>query len=205
MFYYVWGWGEIIHCNKWLCQFCCKFSSCCSAINSTNNICENHHTPFWGEKSLKKSVLVNKPFLMALWISGSEHNFWVILLTKSASLLPANKARLRVREGWDHWYRNRGVSLRKTQPKPHFLSNPLLGMARVFTAAQISAVDTIISLPALTTASAVLSPTWQTQQMYFPKLEILGDNNFTACRQLLSVLLRSSEGLYLTRVFSATV
>lgn len=128
MFYYVWGWGEIIHCNKWLCQFCCKLSSCCSVINSTRNICENHHTAFWGGKQLKKSVLVNKPFLKALRISGSEHNFWVILLTNSASLLPVNKARLHVREGWDRWYRNRGVSPRKTQPKLHFLCSPGYGL-----------------------------------------------------------------------------
>lgn len=109
MFYYVWGWGEIIHCIKWLCQFCCKLSFCCSAINSAHNTCENHHAPFRGGKSLKKSILVNKPFLMALWISGREHNSRFTLLTKSASLLPANKTRLHVREGWDHSYRNRGV------------------------------------------------------------------------------------------------
>lgn len=65
-------------------------------------------------------------------------------------------------------------------------------MARVFTAAQISAVDTTISLPALTTGSAVLSLTWQTQQMYFPKLEILQDNSFTICTQPLSVPLRKA-------------
>lgn len=194
MFYYVWGWGEIIHCVKWLCQLCCKLSFCCSAINSAHNTCENHHAPFRGGKSLKKSILVNKPFLMALWISGREHNSWFTLLTKSASLFPANKTRLHVRKGWAHWYRNRGVgvSLRKTQPKLHFLLNHLLGMAQMLTAAQISDVDTIISLPALTTGSAVLSATWQTQQMYFPKLEILEDNNFTACMQPLSVLLRKA-------------
>lgn len=165
-----------------------KLSSCCSAINSAHNTCENYHAPFRGGKSLKKSVLVNKPFLIALWIPGSEHNSWFALLTKSASLLPAKKARLHVREGWDHWYRNR-VLVSAWEKANQSCTFYLLVMARVFTAAQIAAVDIPISLPALTAGSGVF-PSWR-----FLRTTILQPvyNLFQCC----------SERLMFTRAFSA--
>jgi len=84
---------------------------------------------------LKKTLLVNKPFLKAVRVIGSKHISWIALLTELPPLLPAAKATLcqgsQRPVAWKP--RSPGADLTEKQPKLHSLANHLFSVVQMHT------------------------------------------------------------------------